>query len=137
MSKFNMSLMRTLVDMGSWIGDPCTYDIYRTKNDVFMPLVVEHVPHNLNGGYMVAISHYTKQNGDTMFDPMVKIWVRGGSDCIPVSYRNDFTGMNETYVKCTNGELYINQPEVDSLKKFCNIWARNIKHQGYVMELMA
>ena len=106
---------------------------HRFKTPGLMDLVVE-IWKKENGKLHVSVSHIGEQNGDLMHDPEIVYEVDNTSKkVIPLSYKNDYTGMTQqTYTK-KNGELTVNQNDLQEMTVFTKIWAENISAAGYKM----
>lgn len=103
----------------------------RIDNDPsFMAVVVEWVG-SVALGPLFSIAHYGEQNGDLMRDPDV-VFVKGPDGLYyPVSYRNDYLGLDQTAIEFddqTTVEGY--RPKLQaSIARFVGDWMRNIKLQ--------
>jgi hypothetical protein len=104
-----------------------------------MPLCVEHIgevptPKSIAGEAppfaLYSFAHYYEQNGDMMRDPDITM-IDTPAGLIPISYRQDGLGINNTYVAYDDrGVITGFMPKAQAdLAKFCTDWARNLKDQ--------
>lgn len=82
----------------------------------YMPLVIEV----LGASREVSIAHYTTQNGDAMRDPEYVFETRHWR---PIEVTMDFVGF---YHRVRPG-CYLG----GGASEFCNVWATNIRRQGF------
>jgi len=103
----------------------------RVENEPYMPLVIESWdgPQRDESGLPVtyiSVAHYFKQNGDTVPDPEVLILSNGQ----PIEI-SQVLG----YSRCAwfeKGRLQVNPVVSKDIQGFLNIWAKNLKEQGFV-----
>jgi hypothetical protein len=103
----------------------------RVENEPYMPLVVEswNGPQRDKDGLPVtyiSVAHYFKQNGDTVPDPEVLILSNGE----PIELSQALG-----YSRCAwfeKGRLQVNPVVSKDIQRFLNIWAKNIKEQGFI-----
>lgn len=115
-------LLRLLAKLGADLDDPELYA--RFEADGFMKLVAESVHDSRlpDGWKAVSVCHYGEQNGDLMRDPeVVFLILPDGITAYPVTYRNDYTGTNDTYYSVSNGRVVVNSRMVRDTKSFCSI----------------
>lgn len=109
----------------------------------FMPLCVEHLHDSKLSKYPISIysiAHYGMQNGDLMRDPDMEFMyfpaVLGRTHYwLPLNYRNDYVGvMTEAMWEDPSSPTGWNhdQPKLNDLIAFWNMWANNIKEQGFL-----
>lgn len=82
----------------------------------YMPLVIEVLGHTRE----VSVAHYYTQNGDAMRDPE---YVFETKNWRPVEYTLDSLGR---FYRVRPG-CYLGGGAIE----FCNMWARNIREQGF------
>ncbi len=77
-----------------------------------------------------SFAHYYEQEGDLMRDPDITM-VDTPAGLMPISYRNDGLGIDNTYVEyADDGTIRGFYPAKQAdLTAFCNTWARNLKDQ--------
>ena len=113
------------------VGDCRTLD---NAPGVFMALHVEAVDAKRVGehsGLLISLAHYGEQNGDLMRDPDV-VFLRVADAAYPVSYRNDYAGIDREYVIWDGAggtSCQINKRMQADLASFCRVWMRNVRHQ--------
>ena len=100
----------------------------------YTPLVVERIGEiRYKSGQafpLFSFAHYGVKNGDLMLDPYVAMIV-AETGMYPISYRNDFAGINyEAVIYDAGGcfESVRNGPQAD-IVAFCDMWARNLREQ--------
>lgn len=92
----------------------------------FMPVHVEHI-----GNGCLSVAHYGEQNGDAMRDPDMVFWRNPLGEWMPVSYRNDYAGLDqESVVEWKEGIPYRYMPKLQADQaRFANQWMINIQEQ--------
>jgi hypothetical protein len=92
----------------------------------FMPVHVEHI-----GNGCLSIAHYGEQNGDAMRDPDMVFWLGADGNWYPVSYRNDYAGIDREAVIEWAGDrpLKYRPKEQAQQAAFAGLWMMNIKDQ--------
>lgn len=118
------------------VGDATKID---NINGAFMPVCVELIgtvqgrsqDETISVYKHYSIAHYGKLNGDAMRDPEMTFLVAENSDLIiPVSYRNDYSGIDAKYWNVKkDGKLYLNMFMVSDMVDFCKTWFKNIRDQ--------
>ena len=99
----------------------------------FMPLNIEYVGKGPRGGLLVSIMHYYTQHGDLMRDPDLVVEVIAASDeWLPVSYQQDSMGLYQEAVSVEETGLVVWWKLVEDLKRFMQLWDRNLGEQGFV-----
>jgi len=94
----------------------------------FMPLVIERIALN-----EVSVCHYYKQNGDMMRDPEV-VFFTGYEQWVPISFEQS-PGIYQVAAITTDDHKAIEKVaprQQADLANFCRMWARNLKHQGWL-----
>ena len=95
----------------------------------YMALHVECIGHNKHGA-IYSFAHYGEQNGDLMRDPDVMMLdAATGQGLFPMSYRNDYAGVDNEYVMFTETGMSFHPKQQADLAKFCNDWAGNLAEQ--------
>ena len=92
----------------------------------FMPVHVEHIGNNC-----MSVAHYGEQNGDAMRDPEIVFWEGADLGWYPVSYRNDYLGINREAVTEWDGarpKSYLPREQADEAV-FSGTWMDNISQQ--------
>jgi len=105
----------------------------------YMPLSIETISPPGDGQHLIAIMHYSIQNGDLMRDPEMVFQYHAHGDthyAEPISYRNDYMGTNqEVYRYDESGKAtHVNTRLKAELKSFTRTWFKNIKDQGFLSE---
>jgi hypothetical protein len=99
----------------------------------FMPLCIEAIGPGPRGGLLISVMHFYLQNGDVMRDPDVEVEVLPGTeDWLPVSYRQDNLGIFRQAVTTEGGVVRFNHGLVADVKRFLEVWDRNLREQGFV-----
>ena len=95
----------------------------------FMPVSVELIGEIPGYGNVISIAHYGLQNGDLMADPEMTFVIIQG-DYYPISFRNDYLGINQEVFRYKDGKTTHINPELQSdLITFANTWMKNIQEQ--------
>lgn len=97
-------------------------DYIRLENPPFMPLCVEVLGGDGNGGWHVSVCHYGEQGGDQLRDPDIEFLVRDGK-WQPISFRNDYLG--------AYSEFKPDSAESRDAAEFAAMWDNNLKEQGF------
>lgn len=99
----------------------------------FMPLVIERITLN-----EVSVCHYYQQNGDMMRDPEVVFFTgyffTGDKQWVPISFEQ-LPGTYQVAATLTDDHKAIEKVaprQQADLASFCRMWARNLKHQGWL-----
>ena len=95
----------------------------------FMPLDVECIG-TWQSCRVVSLAHYAEQNGDPMRDPEITFLVGPKGDVFPLTYRNDFVGVDQVAAEPNDegGWNYHKKLQQD-LVYFAQDWLRNIAAQ--------
>jgi hypothetical protein len=102
------------------------------QNGPFMPLSVERIGVGPREGIVIAVHHSREQNGDLIFDPEVVFEVIG-DEWHPLSFEQSGVIYWEAVFQDTNtGKLMCRPKLLKDLQKFCRMWDRNIRDQGFV-----
>ena len=105
--------------LGGEIGD---------SNNTYMPVSVEFLYTTEFGG-IFSVSHYGIQNGDLMSDPDVTFLQMHSGHVYPMTYRNDYMGVNQEEMFITEDGIKFSPSRQKELAVFCGSWMENIKHQ--------
>ena len=98
-------------------------------NDSFMAVVVECIGLHAKGR-VFSIAHYGEQNGDLMRDPDVTFLLGRDGKVHPLSYLNDYVGIEEVAVEFgEGGKLRVVDRKLHELVEFCNGWMKSINEQ--------
>ena len=77
-----------------------------------------------------SFAHYGEQNGDAMRDPDVVMMDGDKLGLYPVSFRNDYLGVDNESLVYEDGRVTGHRPKMQaSITSFCATWARNLKDQ--------
>ncbi len=100
----------------------------RIENGSLMPLVIEswRLPRK-PGERVISVAHYFEQNGDQVPDPDVEILGDGLPMNITTQFRYTRVGWWDEA-----GELQGSPSKRCELQGFLNLWAGNIKAQGFI-----
>jgi len=100
----------------------------------FMPLCIEYVGFGPRGGMLVSVMHWYEQNGDVMRDPdLVTEYLPETGEWCPVSYQQDSMGLYQEAVTLQeDGSVTVDERLVRDLKRFMDLWDRNIRDQGFL-----
>lgn len=107
----------------------------RIENEPYMRLVIEHIGQGPSGRPLISVAHYGEQNGDAMRDPEMTFEVTVneiGYTFDPITYQNDYAGVYQEAVWCSEGRLLAKPRLVRELVTFACLWDRNIKGQGFL-----
>ena len=102
----------------------------RIENAPWMRLSVENI-----GPYLISVCHYGKLNGDLMRDPEIVFWTRHVAHLgwVPVTFQNDYIGVYRETMTLESGDpTDIDQAELGDQAEFCEMWASNIREQGFI-----
>ena len=99
------------------------------NNDSYMQVIVE-----FTGTYgkasIFSVSHYGEQNGDLMCDPDMTFLLGTGGQVYPLSYRNDYVGVDQIAVRLETGsKIRFNEKLQYELVDFAQDWFGNINEQ--------
>ena len=99
----------------------------------FMALCVERIGQvNYSGAVypMWSFAHYGEQNGDLMRDPDVVMMDSGAAGLYPMSFRNDYLGVDNESLVYEDGKASGCRLKMQgSITSFCVTWAGNLKDQ--------
>ena len=102
------------------IGDGC---------NGYMPLSVECIE-ICSRGLIYSLTHYSEQNGDLMCDPEMTFLHNKDDEILPLSYRNDFVGVDQiAVVMLEDSGWKVNAKLQRELMLFSTDWLRNISEQ--------
>src|SRR5689334_17706905 len=95
----------------------------------WMPLVIEHIGRNL-----ISVAHYYQQNGDLVPDPEIVFYTGDPAGWVPVECQLAI-GTRTVCARVTNGILgHLNRAAALSVADFADMWADNIRDQGWLAE---
>jgi hypothetical protein len=119
-------MIKVLKRLGVGFDSPKGHRHYRFENETYMPLVVEQW---MEGGrFMMSVSHYSYQRGDSMADPDILYQVAG--DVLhPVHYQNDYLGMFQVARTYRGRDVIVDHGLTKGISDFTRTWARNIQEQ--------
>ena len=102
----------------------------------YMDLVIENIGYNdFEGNPVYSIAHYGEMNGDVMRDPEMTFSVNYEEKSIlPLSFRNDYMGMNIEYFRNHNGRISYLSNWLHDGDQFLRTWSQNIIDQGFTPE---
>lgn len=102
----------------------------KITNEPYMALCIESIGARgpWGEGMALSIAHYGEQNGDLMRDPEVCLERTAAGGWRPYYYRNDYVGVERE--SCAPAQ-------VAALESFCRMWDRNLRGQGFAIELEA
>lgn len=96
----------------------------KVESEGFMPLSIESWKENDRRFF--SVSHYFEQNGDLVADPDILMDGNG----TPWHIQQVF-GFQQL-VEIRDGKMYSKLRQIQDVVSFMNMWARNIKAQGFV-----
>ncbi len=77
----------------------------------------------------IALAHYYKQNGDSIPDPDMRIWLDHERKMAwPMAYQDSFG-----YRECIDENDRVASKELERQSKFLAMWLRNLKAQGHTV----
>ena len=96
----------------------------------FMPLIIECVD-TWGLGLIYSLAHYAEQNSDLMRDPEMTFLVGKDSQVFPLTYRNDFVGVDQVAAEPNDkGDgVRFNARLQAQLCTFATQWLKNIDEQ--------
>ena len=97
----------------------------KIENGPFLPLAIER------HGNSVTITHYFEMNGDLIPDPDLELVIGADQEWYPVALQFS-TGHYRRARFWKDGQEFVNPKEMADQRYFSNIWARNIKEQGFI-----
>jgi hypothetical protein len=77
----------------------------------------------------IALAHYYKQNGDSVPDPDMRIWLDLEKKMALPMAMQDFLG----YRECIDENDRVRTKELDRQSAFLSQWLRNLKAQGHTL----
>jgi len=99
-----------------------------------MDLNFDFLGKDKNGNYLIALSHYFKQNGDMVADPDMQIRVLPELQAAEAMTFQDQFGYQEVYRE-RDGKQQVDLRRKKELNKFLNQWLSNIIRQGHKIDL--
>lgn len=100
----------------------------------YMDLNYNYVGKDKKGNYLIALSHYFKQNGDIIADPDMQIRIYPDMPIAEAMTYQDQFGYQQVY-PVKDGKEYVNPRLKRELNKFLNQWLTNIIRQGHKIDL--
>jgi hypothetical protein len=100
-----------------------------------MDLHFDYLGKDKNGNYLIALSHYFKQNGDMVADPDMQIRILPGMQAAEAMTFQDQFGCQVVYPDRGDGKEYVDPQRKKELNKFLNQWLTNIIRQGHRIDL--
>jgi hypothetical protein len=116
----------------------CEFFALKLENAPYMPLNIEGIGRSADGRLLVSVAHYGYQNGDAMRDPDIVFLLAeetpGFKDgWFPISIQNDYIASYREAIRWDeDGKMLQNPREMRDIKRFANIWDKNIKNQGFL-----
>lgn len=99
------------------------------NNESFMPLVVEF-NWQFKIGRQYSLSHYGEQNGDLMADPDMTFLVDFENRVFPITYRNDYAGVDQVAIDLKNESVSVVNEELQrEMVEFTIDWLKNVWEQ--------
>jgi hypothetical protein len=95
------------------------------ENQPFMPLVIE------KHGQSISVTHYLETNGDLIPDPDLELIIGADGEWYPVALQF-CTGLYRRARFWKDGKEFVNPKEMADQRYFSNIWARNLRDQGFI-----
>jgi gas vesicle protein len=100
-----------------------------------MDLHFDYLGKDKKGNYLIALSHYFKQNGDLVPDPDMQIRILPEMEVAEAMTYQDQFGHQEVYPDQGDGKEYVNLRRKKELNKFLSQWLSNIIRQGHKIDL--
>ncbi len=100
-----------------------------------MDLHFDYLGKDKKGSYLIALSHYFKQNGDLVPDPDMQIRILPEMEAAEAMTYQDQFGHQEVYPDQGDGKEYVNLRRKKELNKFLSQWLSNIIRQGHKIDL--
>lgn len=97
----------------------------RIENSPYQPLAIQR------HGNSVYVTHYFIQSGDLIPDPDMEFVIGADGHWYPVAIQYS-NGAHFRARWSDNGKQYVDRRQVKSQTSFANMWARNIKAQGFI-----
>lgn len=139
-----MRTVKTIIDILGGL-EALKKTAIRIENPPFMVLCIEYIGNGPRNMPMVSVAHYGEQNGDLMRDPdmvfevgdpafdIPKTTVGCMKNWGPISYRNDYAGLDQEAVWEDEGGRVLVKPRlVVELRRFATTWDVNIHDQGFL-----
>lgn len=102
----------------------------------FMDLHYDFLGKDKNGNYLIALSHYFKQNGDSVPDPDMEIRISPEMKIAEAMTFQDQFRYKEVYLDKADGKEYVDLRRKKELNSFLNHWLTNIIQQGHKIDLI-
>jgi len=97
--------------------------------DGYMPVSIERIG-TVAMGDIFSIAHYGESNSDLMADPEMTVLVTANAGCYPLSYRNDFAGVDQNVIEWEDGKIKGYRPKLQrDLASFFGQWMSNVQQQ--------
>jgi hypothetical protein len=100
-----------------------------------MDLHFDYLGKDKKGNYLIALSHYFKQNGDLVPDPDMQIRILPEMKVAEAMTYQDQFGHQEIYPDKGDGKEYVDLRRKRELNKFLSQWLSNIIRQGHKIDL--
>lgn len=100
-----------------------------------MDLNFDYLGKDKKGNYLIALSHYFKQNGDMVPDPDMQIRILPEMGMIEAMTFQDQFGYKEVYPNKGDGKVYVYPKLKKDLNQFLSQWLTNIIRQGHKIDL--
>jgi hypothetical protein len=94
-------------------------------NEPYMPLCIER------HGSQITLTHYFEQNGDLVPDPDMEFEIGSLGEWYPVAIQFAIGTYRRCRTEDSSGKKQIRLRESLDQKQFSDMWARNIKAQGF------
>jgi hypothetical protein len=129
-SRINQRAERTLRRLIEGLDLPG--DVRHIDNSTaFMRLSIEVLSH-VGKGRVVSLAHYGEQNGDLMADPEMTFLVGEPEGVYPLTYRNDYVGVNQEAMRVDEGYRFHFAPQLQrQLASFTATWMENLVDQQF------
>jgi hypothetical protein len=125
-----MKNIQKIIDL---FGGVERFPALKIENEPYMALCIEQIGPGPHGYPQVSVAHNGEQNGDLMRDPDLVCEVYPDGQWVPVSFRNDYVGMEqEVYGENAQGQTTIKPKLLKDLTTFARQWDRTIGEQRFV-----
>ena len=125
MKPINQKARAILTKLLEGIAEPGDSRKLNNAPKTYMALCVECI-----APQMFSLAHYGEQNGDPMRDPDVVLWIAPSGEAFPVSFRNDYAGVDNEYVEFEEGApVRVDKRQQADLADFCATWFNNLAEQ--------
>jgi hypothetical protein len=101
-------------------------------NDGYMDLCIEHVGTGPRSLPLISVAMYGEQCGDLMRDPDLVLEWRAPSEWLPVSFRNDYLGVEHTAAWRSGDGPTEDVGVTAELREFMQTWDVDLKVQGFL-----